>query len=123
MSAQAVRELAEAIRSALDVPPPAAVEDWETKHSRAMLLRVAELRGALAWLAEDSQLREQDVRQVTRQARALAARPLPYEVRGDGAPERSAPEPARGCGLDGCPRDCPGAQHGCDYHHEGEEGQ
>lgn len=83
----ALAELLEAIRAVLDVPYPAAMEDWELGHGRVLTIRAAELRGALAYLTQDSPLREIDMRQVARQARAIAARPLPYEPRRDGGQE------------------------------------
>lgn len=47
------------------------------------------------------------------------------DVPGQQAMDLDADDPGAlvtgGCGLPGCPVSCPGALHGCDYHHDGDD--
>jgi hypothetical protein len=82
--ARAVADLLAAIAEVLDVPQPAAVDDWEIKQARVLRTRAAQLCGALGFITENG-VTERALQAAARIQREHAAQPLPYEPERDGA--------------------------------------
>jgi len=73
-----VRDLIQAIHEALNVPQPAAMEDWELRQGRAMVTRAAGVRGVLESVL-DHGVTEDALRSAARIITRYNAEPLPYE--------------------------------------------
>lgn len=72
-----IRDLLQAIYDALDVPQPAAMEDWELLQGRALGSRAAAIRGVLASTLEHG-VDGGELRLAARILRRETAKPLPY---------------------------------------------